>query len=381
MHLIHVPTPGDHYSPATGSAPMTIIYNLTRVHEARGDAATIVAGRGTRHDYPVGRVLTVPFPALPTRSEKTMDVGLGRLGLRRRFAERTYRPALGVIPTDFDGHVVVHNAPAALALFQDRLPRARITLHAHNELFRTYGPREAWRTLSGVHTVICNSHFLADRLQAQLPRPLPSLRVVINGVDVDLFKPREPAQSGPPIILMVARVVPEKGAHLLLEAAAKIASPRRPFTIRIVGSSGFSASDPLTAYEQHLRRLASPIADRVEFQPFVDRAAVLDEYARAAIGCVPSEWDEPCSLTLPEAMAAGLPVVASRRGGLPEVGADAALWFTPPDTESLAERLAFLLDEPGQRTVWGTRARERALQLSWDRQYDVFRAALGDEDS
>lgn len=381
MHLIHVPTPGDHYSPATGSAPMTIIYNLARVHDSRGSETTIVVGTGTRHDYPVGRVVTVPFPPLPSRPEKALDVASGRLRLRRRFVQRTYRPALEAIPGDFDGTVVLHNAPGALQMFRERLPKAQVGLYAHNELFRTYGAREAWRTLSRADTVICNSRFLADRLQARLPRRLPSVGVVLNGVDVALFQPRQPAPSASPVILMVARVVPEKGAHLLLEAAAKIASPHRPFRVRIVGSSGFSATEPLTAYEQHLRRLAAPIADRVEFQPFVDRAAVLDEYAGAAIGCVPSEWDEPCSLTLPEAMAAGLPVVASRRGGLPEVGADAALWFTPPDTDSLAERLAFLLDEPGQRTVWGARARERALQLSWDRQYDVFRAALGDEDS
>lgn len=377
MHLIHVPTPGDHYSPATGSAPMTIIYNLTRVHQERGHDTTLVVGRGTRHDYPVGHVATVPFPPLPSRAEKAMDVGSGRLGLRRRFVQGTYRPALDAIPGDFDGTVVLHNAPGALRLFRERLPRARVVLYAHNELFRTYGPREAWRTLSEADTVICNSRFLADRLQSRLPRRLRSVSVVVNGVDVDLFQPRQPAAtSGPPVILMVARVVPEKGAHLLLEAAVKIADPGRPFRIRIVGSSGFSAIEPLTAYEQHLRRLAAPIADRVEFQPFVDRAAVLEEYARATIGCVPSEWDEPCSLTLPEAMAAGLPVVASRRGGLPEVGADSVLWFTPPDTDALAEHLAVLLDEAEQRDLWGRRARERALQLSWERQYDVFRAAL-----
>lgn len=351
MHIVHVPTPGDHFSPSTGSAPMTIIYNLSRVHEARGGATTVVVGDGTRHDYPVGRVLTTRFPPLPNRRRKAVDAGLGRLGLRRRFAQQTYRPALDVLPRDFSGDVILHNAPAALPMMRERLPQARISLYAHNELFATYGRREASRTLAGAHRVLCNSQFLADQLHSQLPHPMPSARVVLNGVDVDLFRPAESTAPGPLVILLVARVVPEKGAHLLIEAASKIASPTRQFIVRIVGSSGFSAADPLTDYEQHLRRLASPIADRVQFQPFVDRETVLAEYAKASIGCVPSVWDEPCSLTLPEAMACGLPVVASHRGGLPEVGADAALWFTPPDTETLAEHLAGLIDEIGRAHV------------------------------
>lgn len=376
MHLVHVPTPGDHFSPSTGSAPMTIIYNLSRVHAARGGDTTVVVGKGTRHDYPVGRVLTTGFPPLPNRRKKAVDAGLGRLGLRRRFAQQTYRPALDVLPRDFSGDVIVHNAPAALPMMRERLPQARISLYAHNELFATYGRREASRTLAGVHRVLCNSQFLADQLHSQLPDRLESARVVLNGVDVDLFRPVESTAPEPVIILLVARVVPEKGVHLLIEAATKIASPHRQFIVRIVGSSGFSATDALTDYERHLRRLASPIADRVQFQPFVDREAVLAEYARASIGCVPSAWDEPCSLTLPEAMACGLPVVASRRGGLPEVGADAALWFTPPDIGALAEHLAGLIDHPHERAEWGRRSRARAMELSWETQYEVFRTAL-----
>lgn len=375
-HIVHIPTPGDHYSVTTGSAPMSIIYELSRAHAARGGTTTVVVGAGTVHDYSVGEVREVPFPALPSRRKKALDAGSGRLGLRRFFVESAYRPALDVIPADFTGTLVVHNAPGAVALFARHRPRGRTCLYAHNELFATFGAREAWRTVSAADVVVCDSQFLADALQSRLRRPLSSVRVVLNGVDVDRFRPTPPPESMPPVILFVGRVIPEKGPHLLLAAAARIAGRGRRFTVRIVGSSGFSATDPLTPYERHLRQLAAPIAEHVEFVPFTGRREVVGEYRRASIGCVPSDWDEPCSLTMPEALAAGLPVVAARRGGLPEVGQDAALWFLPPDVDRLAGHLAHLLDDPAARALWGARARARALQISWERQYEVFRAAL-----
>jgi glycosyltransferase involved in cell wall biosynthesis len=143
-----------------------------------------------------------------------------------------------------------------------------------------------------------------------------------------------------------------------------------------VGSRGFSATDPLSSYELRLRDLAEPIAEAVEFQPFVDRRAVIEEYGRASIFCAPSNWDEPCSLTVPEALACGLPTIAARRGGIPEVGGDAVLYFRPPSVDEFAERLAYLIDDEAARAEWGRRAREHAISLSWSRQYQKLRAAL-----
>ena len=143
--------------------------------------------------------------------------------------------------------------------------------------------------------------------------------------------------------------------------------------MRIVGNSGFSASDPLTPYEQELRQLAAPLGAAVEFQSFVDRAHVSNEFDAASIYCVPSNWDDPCPLTVPEGLASGLPCVVARRGGIPEMAADSALYFAPPNVNALADRLALLLDDPAARTQWGEKARARALEITWENQYRQLR--------
>jgi glycosyltransferase involved in cell wall biosynthesis len=357
---------------------MTIIYEMTRRHTAYGGATRVVVDNGTRHDYDSGECVEVDFGRVPRPVRKAVDAGLGRIGLSRVNTVAWYRPAIAAIESGFGGVIVVHNAPAVLRLFRKHCPRARICLYAHNELFRTYTDSETARSLSSADSVVCVSEFLAASLRTRLRRAAPWVAALLNGVDTDRFRPSPGSpKEDPPIVLFVGRVVPQKGPDILIRAALLLAASGRQFKVRVVGSSGFSAADPLTPYELDLRRLAAPIRERVEFQPFVARDRVLDEYLRATVFCAPSNWDEPCSLTVPEAMGCGLPVVASCRGGLPDVGGDAVEYFSPPDHDALASRLALLLDDPEVRRVRGRRARARAEMLSWDNQYRQFREMVG----
>jgi len=376
---VHVPTPGDHYSAATGSAIMTVIYEMAQVHQRQGGRTRVMVTRGTRHDYPVGRCVEVEPVAPPRRWQKAVDVGLGRLGLARRFGAAAYRPHCRAVEADFAGAIFVHNNPVALPAFKKSHPRALVCLWAHNEVFNTYTTREARRVAGAADRIICVSRFIADEMTARVDRIGEKLKVVHNGVDTARFRPDPTARgTGDPVILFVGRVVPTKGPDLLLRAALKLRDGRRRFKVRIVGSSGFSAADPLTPYERELRRLAEPLGDAVEFQPFVDRGKVLAEYQAASIFCAPSIWNEPVSLTVPEALACGLPTVAARRGGIPEVGGDAVLYFVPPNVDELAAHLAMLIDDPVQRAGWSAKALERAGLLAWERQYAVLVAALRD---
>src|SRR5205823_3405423 len=100
------------------------------------------------------------------------------------------------------------------------------------------------------------------------------------------------------------------------------------------------------------------------------------EFHAADIFCVPSNWDDPCPLTVAEGLAAGLPMVVSSRGGIPEVAGNAALYFAPPNIVELAARLATFLDDPSQRREYATRARRRAGEITWDQQYLLLREEI-----
>jgi len=373
---IHIPTPGDHYSPATGSAIMTIIYQFAHHHSRRGGQTQIIVGRNTRHDYPVGQCVEVDFNLTqPPKWQKDLDVAASRLGLPRCFGQSRYLPGVHAIDPDFTGPVFFHNNPVAIPVAKKLRPNAKHCLWANNLLFRTYDKRETGRVASTAHRLICCSDFIANDLRNTIGDN-EKIRVVRNGADPNQFSPDPNKTPNPvPRLLFVGRIQPVKGPDLLIRAAAKIASSRK-FTLRIVGSSGFNANDPLTPYEHELRRLAKPLGDRVEFLPFTNREKVVDEFRAADVFVVPSNWDDPCPLTVAEGMACGLATIASKRGGIPEMGADSVLYFNPPDFDSLADHLSRLIDDPGLRRDWGSRARARALDLSWENQYNALLAAL-----
>lgn len=374
---VHVPTPGDHYSPATGSAVMTVIYELARQHAKHGGDTRLVVGRGTRHDYPVGTVAEVDFPPLPSRKQKVVDLALGRMGFQRRFGAGLYEPAREVIAQDFTGPIFVHNNPAGVPMLRRHAQGAKICLYLHNVVFGTYTRREIRRVLGAADRAICVSEFIAADLETRAGGLREKLSVVHNGVDGHRFAPADSVRTdGDPVVLFLGRILPEKGPDLLLRAARTLVDRQRRFKVRVVGSSGFSAADPLTPYERELRALAEPIRDRVEFRPFVDREEIMTEYRSADIFCAPSNWDDPCPLTVLEGLACGLPMVTSRRGGIPEIGGDAPLYFHPPDVDELAQRLAELLDNPVTRADRAVRARARAERFSWANQYGTLQTAL-----
>lgn len=380
---IHIPTPGDHYSPMTGSAIITVIYELSRVHESAGGTSRVVVAKGTVEGYPpydVGRIVAADLPeALPSRGMQAIDIAIGRLCHRRPSVTRAYAPACDAIEPGFDGAMFVYNCPGVIPLFRKRFPKATICLYSQNQLFGTYSNCETARIVDNADAIICVSQFIADDIASRVPTRRDKLKVVLNGVDVDHFAPVETKeQPDLPLILFLGRVVPEKGVDILLEAVHQLRSKGVQCRLRIVGSSNFNATDPITSFERRLRQYAQQMNGSVEFVPFLERAKVAQEYHAATVFCAPSRFQEPFGLTIAEAMACGIPVVASRQGGIPEVGGDAILYFDAHDPRQLSDQLQRLIADAEYRQSIAARGRTRAVELlDWRRRYETLVNAIG----
>lgn len=357
---------------------MTVIYELNRCQADDGGRSGVIVSEGTYTDYyDVGEPMLVPASSPPSTPLKAIDVAGAKIGLPRFFATRTYRPSVMAIASDFEGCVFVHNGPQALPLFRKRAPRCKLYLYAHNDLLRTYSRAEADRLLSYADGVICVSDYIRRVTADAAPAASGKLHVVLNGVNPDVFiPPASPPNNPKPVILCVGRVVPEKGAHVLIRAARLLAEEGLPFTVRIVGSQGFTDKDPLSEYERSLRKEAEPISDDVEFLPFTARDEIMQTYQSGDIYVVPSTWHDPCPLIVIEAMGIGLPVAAAMRGGIPEQGADAAEYFDPDYPDELARILVRWLKDPTLRQQVGRRCRARAETLDWRLTYNSIKNAI-----
>jgi glycosyltransferase involved in cell wall biosynthesis len=368
--VVHLITPGDHYSPLTGSATSTVVNGLA------GAAArttpnmpqfVVVDAATYRPRYETADALEFAGNAPVSRRERVADIARGASGRARRAEVEYFGPAIEVVLRRPPSIVIAHNAPIVPWLLRES-PH-RVVLYAHNRLLRTFTRAEAARVLDGAAAIVCVSDSLADRMRSDLPKRLGErVHTVGNGVDAAQFRPAEteiraPSPERPLRVMFVGRMVREKGADVLVKAANSLARSDLEFVF--VGSEGFDRNAPLSRHEEQLRRLVAEGSARIVFEPFVDRRALPGLMRTADMLVVPSRWPEPSGLTVGEGMATGLPVVASRIGGIPEVLGKAGRYVEPEDFRSLAAAIARLADDASLRARIGEAARERAVQHDW----------------
>ena len=191
--------------------------------------------------------------------------------------------------------------------------------------------------------------------------PPERVRVCPPGVATDRFGPPRipadshagrPALTATPLILSPGRLVWEKGHQDVLRAVALLrrgmvagGADARPAQVRLCIVGTGPEERRLRAYAEELG-----IGDVVEFRGFIPYDEMPEVYADAACMVLASlatwSWEEQFGMVLAEAMAAGVPIVASSSGAIPEVTAGGARYFTPGDWVALAEGLAATLASP-----------------------------------
>ncbi|WP_158288560.1 glycosyltransferase family 4 protein [Ornithinimicrobium flavum] len=251
-------------------------------------------------------------------------------------------------------------------------------MYAHNDVLKTYQARQAGLDLSPAVGIICVSKFLASQIAENIPtRMSDRIRVVPNGVDVQFFRRDSPLRRSDFLrVVFVGRMIRDKGADILLKAIASL--NRRDIHLTLVGSRGFTASDPLTKYEVEIRQMAASLGNRVSIRPFLARSEVASILSRSDVLVVPSRWAEPFALTVREGQAAGLAVIASNIGGIPEALGGHGVLVEPDDPSSLAEALEALAEDEDTLKLIGERARNFAELHDWSVSARTLEAAVAE---
>jgi glycosyltransferase involved in cell wall biosynthesis len=218
-------------------------------------------------------------------------------------------------------------------------------------------PSDAASSARRAAAVVCPSQFSADEVAAQLGVAAPV--AIPNGVDRGFFdavpfSEHELGRSGirPPFVLHAGGCTRRKNLEGLAGAWPLVRSARPDATLVLVGPP-----------DERRDRLFAPLPGTVRTGR-LDAEAVPRLMAAAAVVVVPSLY-EGFGLPALEAMAAGVPVVAARRGALPEVCADGAL-LVEPDADTLAEGIATALAGEGDTESRVARGRRRAEGFTWE---------------
>lgn len=188
--------------------------------------------------------------------------------------------------------------------------------------------------------------------------PTERIHLIHNGFDVAEFDARQsapliPHRPGELVIGTAGRLTPQKGQHLLLEAAALLREKAPPFRLLVAGCGDL---------EQELKSQtrALGLEDRIEFLGFVQDMKSF--HASLDIFALPSLW-EGFGFVLAEAMTMRLPVAAFSVSSIPEVVEhEKTGLLSPPDAQALAENLLRLLGDENLRKRLGECGRERVLK-------------------
>jgi len=249
-----------------------------------------------------------------------------------------------------------------------RLRRMRYAVHFHMEvdasgplgrLLPLYKKHVLARVLRGAAAVITLTDAQVGFLGERYGVPASRLHAVPNGVAPDFFMPpREAAAgegAGPMRLLYVGRLGAQKNVARLLDA---MALAKQPVTLRIVGDGELRTQ--LTS-----QAAASGLLDgRVEFVGRLDGRDLIDAYAAADAFVLPSDR-EGMALVAIEAMAAGLPVLATAVPGNTELLEGVGL-LVEPTAPCLAEGIDRLAADPALRRTLAARCADRAAAHSWE---------------
>lgn len=230
--------------------------------------------------------------------------------------------------------VHVFNRPVTVLKYKAASPTSRFVLSLHNEMFadNKITDEEAKLCVKYVHKITTVSNFIKTTVTDRIPASVNKIVPIYSGFDPNRYYPiwtargksiREQLRTrygvqNKKVILFVGRLSVKKGPHLLIQAMDRVLEKHSNAVLVIVGGKWFS-DNSVDDYGQWLLELAKPYRSRVIFTKFVPANEIQNYFSMGDLFVCSSQWQEPLARVHYEAMAAGVPVITTDRGGNAEV--------------------------------------------------------------
>ena len=328
----------------------------------RHDSSRVVACQSSDNSwgFSTDRVLALPLLRQYARLKGRRGLPLA---ITRPFFRKAFQPLLNQLaPSDM---VWLHNQPFFGAAISEEIHKrgAKLVYHCHD-------PIAIPSVMRALPFLNADAYvFVSAALQRYWESKLPQMRnafSIHNGADENMFFPlrdKDPVVLEPCRVLYVGRLHPEKGVQHLIKAVRILGERKVSVSCDIVGSA-FSGGTKPTAFVRRIQRSAPKT---VAFRGYRSALNVADEYRNADIVCCPSVYFEAFGNVNIEAMACGVPVVASRTGGIPEIAQKGGILLVDPGSaEQIADAIQDLIQQPRLYAETSRQGRSSYLaQFTW----------------
>lgn len=299
-------------------------------------------------------ILGVDDPSLPNK--ETVD-GVKYVRVPGKLLDIYKEGVIDYIKDQSYDLIHVFNRPRLVGPIRSVAPNSRIVLSMHNDMFKRekIEPEEARKAIEEVDKIITISDYIGKAMVELYPEAKPKLQTIYSGVDLDRFVPsyteegkkirksvrQENNLEGKKVILFAGRLSKNKGPDVLVRAMPELAKYFPNVVLVLVGGSWFSQND-VTDYVAYIRALADRMPIPVITTGFVAPDEIQNWYIASDVFVCTSRWQEPLARVHYEAMAAGLPIITTNRGGNAEVMEVGKNGYLVEDTEDPLEYVKHL---------------------------------------
>ena len=271
--------------------------------------------------------------------------------------------------------------------------KGRVYVHIHNEITNFY---KTYKYLAGAKIIVV-SKFIRDSLIAKSAQsnegsgPLQNVSVLKNAVDntrftamtrkraSKLLHQQYAIDDSKKIVLFSGRLTPEKGIDVLLRALDRV--KEQNYQLLVVGSS-FFGTDIKNPFLKELRDLTEAHREHVTFTGYIDYDNMPLLYRGCDFAVLPSVCNDAAPLTVIESITAGLPMITTNRGGIPEYASDrAAILLDTDETleQSIAKNIEKLLREDDTLQAMSKAGQKAAKDMTLYNYYRGLLEKLGEE--
>lgn len=339
----------------------------------------IVPYLSRKHDI---TVFSIQYPGLPEREIRNHVKYIRVPGSTNTIYINNLKAA---VDNSYD-LVHVFNRPRYVLELMDRLPDMRFGLSLHNEMFHPekISDADGLRCIEKVEFINTVSKYIADTVRTRFPVAEKKLHVVYSGVDTDQYKPvwsregilhknnmkRKLNLQGYKVVLFVGRLSIKKGVDVLLKAMEKVMRSNPKTALVIIGSKWYGKNES-DDYTKSLHAISQNLAGPIIFTGFIPPADIPAYFDLGDVFVCASQWNEPLARVHYEAMAAGLPIVTTNRGGNAEVVAGFGNGIVIDDytnTDAMTRQISYLLNNEAEALRMGGSGRRLAEQrYVWER--------------
>ena len=282
--------------------------------------------------------------------------------------------------------ILLENRPG-YALKLTNKTKAKLVYHLHNEKLsrQTLQNRRLYDAASCILTV---SDFISNQIKTLFPNDTKCI-TIHNGINREAFskgasfnihRSTYNLNNDDFVLVYSGRINSDKGVMELIEAI-NIINHNKKIKLLIIGSSFFGNTNTEDTYFQSLKEKAQRLENQIVFTGFIPYLQMPGYLKLADAAVIPSIWDDPFPTTVLEAQAMGLPIITTRRGGIPEevTEENAILLDTDKNfVKNLANAILNLYNHPEKRKEMSKASLERSRLFDKETYARNFFAALED---